>query len=395
MKSLKTINSIKKWNGKTVILREDFNVPIKIKGGVVEILDDERLLAAIPTIKWFKKQRAKIVLISHLGRPKSGHDHFLSLYPIAKRLEKILKEKIDFVHDIFEPEIKERLKKLPAGKIALFENIRFFQEEEADDPEFSKYLASLGDCFVMDAFATAHRDDASTEGIEHFLPSVAGPLLEKEVKVLSGIVEKPKRPFVAVLGGAKISTKIGLVKKMLEIADKVILGGALTNTFFAAHGISVGKSKIEKDFFGEVSQIPLDHPKLVLPIDCLAADDLENPKNINIKKVDNIGSSDIITDIGPKTGELFSQEIQKAKQVVWNGPMGFYENPEFAKGTKTVTQAVAKNGKNAVIGGGETIDAVRDLKLDSKIFFISTGGGAMLEFLEGKELPGIKNLYKN
>ena len=394
MKILKTVNNIKNWSGRMVIIREDFNVPIKIKEGKVEILDDERLLAAVPTIRWFKKQKAKIILISHLGRPESSHDHFLSLYPIARRLEKILKEKIDFIYDVFEMEIKERIDKLPAGKIIMIENIRFFSEEEADDPEFSKYLASLGDYFVMDAFATAHRDDASTEGIAHFLPSMAGPLLEKEVTVLSSIIEKPKRPFVAILGGAKISTKLGLVKKMLEIADKVILGGALTNTFFAAHGISAGASKIEKNFFGEAAQIPLDHPKLLLPIDAVAADSLENPKIISVKKVDNIGSSDIITDIGPKTAEIYVLEILKAKQIVWNGPMGFYENRNFSKGTEAVARAVAKNGKNAIIGGGETIDAVRDFKLDSKMAFISTGGGAMLEFLEGKELPGIKNLYK-
>lgn len=394
MKTLKTVNSIKNWAEKRVIIREDFNVPIKVKEGKVEILDDERILAAIPTIRWFKKQKAKIILISHLGRPESPHDHLLSLYPVARRLEKILKEKIDFIYDVFEMEIKERIDKLPAGKIAMIENIRFFSEEEADDPKFSKYLAGLGDYFVMDAFATAHRDDASTEGITRFLPSMAGPLLEKEVTVLSSIIEKPKRPFVAILGGAKISTKLGLVNKMLEIADKVILGGALTNTLFAAHGISVGTSKIEKNFFGQASQIPLDHPKLILPIDAVAADSLENPKIIGVKKVDNIGSSDIITDIGPKTAEIYAAEILKAKQIVWNGPMGFYENRDFSKGTEAVARAVAKNGKNAIIGGGETIDAVRDLKLDSKIAFISTGGGAMLEFLEGKELPGIKNLYK-
>lgn len=298
---LKTVNNIKNWANKKVIIREDFNVPIKLNQGKVEILDDERIIAAIPTIRFFLKQKAKIILISHLGRPQSGHDHLLSLFPIAKHLQKILRKKITFIYDIFEKDLDLRLNKIKNGEIIMIENIRFFPEEEANDVDFSKYLASFGDYFIMDAFATAHRDDASTEGITHFLPSFAGPLLEKEIKTLGNIVQKPKRPLIVVLGGAKISTKLGLVKKMLEIADKVLLGGSLVNTFFAAHGISVGASKVENKFFTDVKEIPINHPKLVLPVDVVTTDSIENPKIISIKKIDKISQSDIIVDAGTMT----------------------------------------------------------------------------------------------
>lgn len=393
MRRLKTLSEIKHLKNKRVIVREDFNVPIKLEEGKIHILDDERIQAAIPTIRMLQKKGAKIILISHLGRPHTSSDHHLSLYPVAKLLEKLLRKHIEFVYDVFEPNLAKRLANTPAGHIMMFENIRFFPEEEANDQSFARYLATLGDYFVMDAFATAHRDDATTEAITHFLPSVAGPLLEKEVKVLSEIVQKPKHPFVAVLGGAKISSKLGLIRQFLDIADRVIVGGALANTIFAAHGLSVGTSMVEEVLFEEVRKIPLTHPKLVLPVDVVTASSLNEAANRQTKKIGHVGATDVIGDIGIGSAELFSREILKAGQVIWNGPMGFYEKSEFSNGTTVVAHAVAMVGKNAVIGGGETIDAVRDLKLDSKIFFISTGGGAMLEFLEGKELPGIKNLY--
>lgn len=394
MRRLKTLSSIRHLKGKRVLLREDFNVPIKLEEGKIHILDDERIRAAVPTIQFLQKKGAIVVLFSHLGRPHTSADHHLSLYPVGKLLGKILHKNIEFVYDVFEPELAKRFADAPAGHVFLCENIRFFPEEEANDSTFAKHLATLGDCFVMDAFATAHRDDATTEGITHYLPSVAGPLLEKEITALSAVMENPKRPFVAVLGGAKISTKLGLLNQFLQNADRVILGGALMNTFFAAHGISVGKSAVETKMFEEVRKIPLDHPKLVLPVDVVVAQSLEEGTNMKTKKIGDIDATDFIGDIGEVSIKRFSDEIFQAKQIVWNGPMGFYEKSFFGKGTNGVARAVAKVGKNAIIGGGETVDAVRDLKLDAKISFISTGGGAMLEFLEGKELPGITNLYQ-
>ncbi|TSC95733.1 MAG: phosphoglycerate kinase [Parcubacteria group bacterium Athens1014_10] len=372
------LKSVKKINvkNKKVLLRADFNVPIK--NG--KITDNSRIKAVMPTIEYLVKNKAKIILISHLGQPKGTKDKKYSLKLIADYL------KIKFLDDCLGKKTQKTIQAMKPSQIILLENLRFYPEEEKNDPAFAKKLADLADIYVNDAFSVCHREHSSVSAITKFLPSCAGFLLEKEIKELSKILENPDRPFIAIIGGAKISTKIKVIKNLLKKIDYLLVGGALANNFFKVSGYETGKSLIEEEVLGEAKKI-LKEKKIVLPIDIV----VENKKPKNINEADK---NEIILDIGPKTAKLFSNYIKKAKMIVWNGPMGMFEKNGFAQGTKKIAEAVLNNKKaKIIIGGGETIVALKNQKKGKNVF-ISTGGGAMLKFLEGNVLPGVKPLIK-
>ena len=378
--------------GKKVLVRVDFNVPLK--DGV--ITDDNRIVQALPTIKYLIDHNAKVILFSHLGKVKSEEDKAkLSLRPVAERLSELLEKPVTFVPETRGEKLEAAINALKDGDVLLFENTRFEdldgKKESKNDPELGKYWASLGDLFVNDAFGTAHRAHASNVGIASQLESAAGFLMEKEIKFIGGAVDNPERPFVAILGGAKVSDKIGVINSLLDKADKVLIGGGMAYTFFKAMGREVGLSLLELDRV-ELSKEIMEKAgdKLVLPIDNVVAKEFSNDAVATIVASDAIPADQEGLDIGPKTVELFASYLKDAKTVVWNGPMGVFELPNFAKGTIGVCEAIANlEGATTIIGGGDSAAAAISLGYADKFTHISTGGGASLEYLEGKELPGV------
>ena len=378
--------------GKKVLVRVDFNVPLK--DGV--ITDDNRIVQALPTIKYLIDHNAKVILFSHLGKVKSEEDKAkLSLRPVAERLSELLEKPVTFVPETRGEKLEAAINALKEGDVLLFENTRFEdldgKKESKNDPELGKYWASLGDLFVNDAFGTAHRAHASNVGIASQLESAAGFLMEKEIKFIGGAVDNPERPFVAILGGAKVSDKIGVINSLLDKADKVLIGGGMAYTFFKAMGREVGLSLLELDRVELAKEImEKAGDKLVLPIDNVVAKEFSNDAVATIVASDAIPADQEGLDIGPKTVELFASYLKDAKTVVWNGPMGVFELPNFAKGTIGVCEAIANlEGATAIIGGGDSAAAAISLGYADKFTHISTGGGASLEYLEGKELPGV------
>lgn len=378
--------------GKKVLVRVDFNVPLK--DGV--ITDDNRIVQALPTIKYLIDHNAKVILFSHLGKVKSEEDKAkLSLRPVAERLSELLEKPVTFVPETRGEKLEAAINALKDGDVLLFENTRFEdldgKKESKNDPELGKYWASLGDLFVNDAFGTAHRAHASNVGIASQLESAAGFLMEKEIKFIGGAVDNPERPFVAILGGAKVSDKIGVINSLLDKADKVLIGGGMAYTFFKAMGREVGLSLLELDRVELAKEImEKAGDKLVLPIDNVVAKEFSNDALATIVASDAIPADQEGLDIGPKTVELFASYLKDAKTVVWNGPMGVFELPNFAKGTIGVCEAIANlEGATTIIGGGDSAAAAISLGYADKFTHISTGGGASLEYLEGKELPGV------
>ena len=378
--------------GKKVLVRVDFNVPLK--DGV--ITDDNRIVQALPTIKYLIDHNAKVILFSHLGKVKSEEDKAkLSLRPVAERLSELLEKPVTFVPETRGEKLEAAINALKEGDVLLFENTRFEdldgKKESKNDPELGKYWASLGDLFVNDAFGTAHRAHASNVGIASQLESAAGFLMEKEIKFIGGAVDNPERPFVAILGGAKVSDKIGVINSLLDKADKVLIGGGMAYTFFKAMGREVGLSLLELDRVELAKEImEKAGDKLVLPIDNVVAKEFSNDAVATIVASDAIPADQEGLDIGPKTVELFASYLKDAKTVVWNGPMGVFELPNFAKGTIGVCDAIANlEGATTIIGGGDSAAAAISLGYADKFTHISTGGGASLEYLEGKELPGV------
>lgn len=378
--------------GKKVLVRVDFNVPLK--DGAVS--DDTRIRGALPTIQYLLDNGAAVILCSHLGRPKGVADPKYSLKPVAEYLQKLVPNKVYFADDCAGESAVKGAAALKPGEILVLENTRYYAGEEKNDLGLAEKLASLADLYVNDAFGTAHRAHSSTEGVTHFKPGVAGFLLEKEIQYLSSAVEDPKRPFVAILGGAKISDKIGVIKNLLSKADKVLIGGGMANTFFAAKGIKMADSLVQEEAIDTAKEIlAAGSDKLVLPVDMVIADAFDNNANKKVVDVADVENGWRVLDIGPKTVELYSKLVADAATVVWNGPMGVFEMPEFAKGTFAVAKAVADSNAISIIGGGDSVAAIQQSGLASKVTHISTGGGASLEMLEGIQLPGVAALeYK-
>ena len=375
--------------GKKVLVRVDFNVPLK--DGAVS--DDTRIRGALPTIQYLLDNGAAVILCSHLGRPKGVADPKYSLKPVAEYLQKLVPNKVYFADDCAGESAVKGAAALKPGEILVLENTRYYAGEEKNDLGLAEKLASLADLYVNDAFGTAHRAHSSTEGVTHFKPGVAGFLLEKEIQYLSSAVEDPKRPFVAILGGAKISDKIGVIKNLLSKADKVLIGGGMANTFFAAKGIKMADSLVQEEAIDTAKEIlAAGSDKLVLPVDMVIADAFDNNANKKVVDVADVENGWRVLDIGPKTVELYSKLIADAATVVWNGPMGVFEMPEFAKGTFAVAKAVADSNAISIIGGGDSVAAIQQSGLASKVTHISTGGGASLEMLEGIQLPGVAAL---
>lgn len=378
--------------GKKVLMRVDFNVPIK--NGVIG--NDNRIVAALPTINYIIEHDGKAILFSHLGRIKKEEDKKeLSLRPVAERLAELLNKPVTFVPATRGAQLEDAINNMNDGDVLLVENTRFEdldgKKESGNDPELGKYWASLGDVFVNDAFGTAHRKHASNVGIAAHLETVAGYLMEKEIRYIGGVVENPDKPVVAILGGAKVSDKIGVITNLLKIADKVLIGGGMSYTFFKAQGKEIGLSLLEEDkvdFAKELLEKAGD--QIVLPVDCKVAKEFSNDAKITEVSVDNIPADQEAMDVGPKTVELFKEKLQGAHTVVWNGPMGVFEFSNFAKGTIGVCEAIAEmKDANTIIGGGDSAAAAISLGYADDFSHISTGGGASLEYLEGKELPGV------
>jgi len=378
-------------SGKKVLLRCDFNVPLDKTTG--EITDEGRIVAALPTISYLLEQGAAVIACSHLGRPKGEWKPEFSLAPVAKNLSGHLGKSVKMSKDIIGDDAKALSSGLGAGEIMLLENLRYHKEEEKNDPEFAKALASMADLFVSDAFGTVHRAHASTEGVSHYLPAVSGFLLKKELDNIGGAISDPKRPLVAILGGAKVSDKLGVINNLLKIADSIIVGGGMAYTFFKAQGGKIGKSLCEDGEIESVLKMMEDAKsrgvKLLLPCDSVAGAEFSNDCEPVTVDSDAIPDGMMALDIGPKASAEFTKEIAVAGTIVWNGPMGVFEFSKFAAGTKAVAEAVADSAAASIIGGGDSAAAVRKFGLADKITHISTGGGASLEFMEGKVLPGI------
>ena len=390
----KTVKDVE-LNGKKVLVRVDFNVPMKDG----KITNDNRIVAALPTIKYILENGGRAILFSHLGKIKSEEDKASkSLRPAAERLAELLGQDVKFIPETRGAELEAAIAELKDGEVLMFENTRFEdldgKKESKNDPELGKYWASLGDIFVNDAFGTAHRAHASNVGISANLEAVAGFLLEKEIEFIGGAVDAPQRPMVAILGGAKVSDKIGVIENLLDKADKVLVGGGMMFTFLKAQGKNIGKSLCEEDKL-ELAKALLEKggDKLVLPIDTVAAKEFSNDTEFRVVSVDALADDEMGLDVGPATVELFSNVLKDSKTVVWNGPMGVFEMSNFAKGTIGVCEAIANlEGAITIIGGGDSAAAAMQLGYADKFSHISTGGGASLEYLEGKELPGVASL---
>ena len=378
--------------GKRVLVRVDYNVPLD--GG--RILDDSRIRATLPTIRYLQEQRAKIILMSHLGRPK-GPDEALSLRPVAERLAALLAEPVLSTGCCVGPDVQRAAYSLDPGDILLLENLRFHPEEEANDPEYAKALASLGEVYVNDAFGTAHRAHASTEGVARLLPAVAGFLMEKEIEFLGRAVENPERPYAAIIGGAKISTKMAVLESLLSKVDKLLIGGGMANTFFKAEGFNVGESLVEDDFLDHARNVMRQAEekgvKLLLPADVIVAERFAADSPAKRVSVKDVPEGWRIMDVGETTIDVFARALQDCRTVVWNGPMGVIEMAPFAHGSHRLAGVIANLPEaTTIIGGGETAAVVEQVGLAGRFSHVSTGGGASLEFLEGKELPGVAAL---
>ncbi len=384
----KTIRDID-VKGKKVLVRVDFNVPLK-DGGVG---DDTRVRAALPTIEYLLDHGAAVILCSHLGRPKGGPDPKFSLKPVAAHLSELMGKPVAFAEDCVGPTAEAAAKALKPGEVLVLENTRFHPEEEKNDLKLAEQLASLADLYVNDAFGTAHRAHSSTEGVTHFKPGVAGFLLEKEIKYLGQAIDDPKRPFVAILGGAKISDKIGVIKNLLAKADTILIGGGMANTFLKAQGYPMGDSLVENEVLETASELLKEgSSKLRLPVDLMLGDKFEAGANFQVIPTGAVPDGWRVLDIGPETVKAYAKVVKGAGTVVWNGPMGVFEFPMFAVGTFGVAKAVAESSAVSVIGGGDSVAAVQESGLADKITHISTGGGASLEMLEGLVLPGVAAL---
>ncbi len=386
----KTVKDVD-FQGKRVLVRVDFNVPLK--DGV--ITDDTRIKAALPTINYLIEQGGKVILVSHLGRPKGQVKEEFRLNPVADRLSELLGKEVIKVNDCIGEEPQKAIAKMQPGDVLLLENVRFYAEETKNDPQFAKQLAELADVYVNDAFGTAHRAHASTAGVAQYLPAVAGFLMEKELEMLGKALENPQRPFVAVIGGAKVSDKIGVIDNLLDKVNTLIIGGGMANTFLKAQGYNVGKSLLEEDKVDLAKEL-LEKAKnagidLLLPVDAVVASSPESTESQTVS-VEQVPADQMILDIGPQTAEKFAAVLKHAATVVWNGPMGVFEIDAFAKGTEFVARALAESNAISIVGGGDSAAAVKKTGVADKISHISTGGGASLEFLEGKELPGVKVL---
>lgn len=375
--------------GKKVLMRVDFNVPISDG----KVGDDTRIQAALPTIKYLLEQNAAVILCSHLGRPKGEVKPELSLKPVAEYLDKLIDAPVKFAEDCIGEKAEKAAGALEPGQVLVLENTRFHAGEKKNDPNMAKQLASLAELFVNDAFGTSHRAHASTTGVADFLPAAAGFLLEKEIKYLGNAIADPERPFVAILGGAKVSDKIGVIENLLEKADRILIGGGMANTFFKAQGYEMADSLVEEDVLDTAKSL-LDKAggKLVLPVDVVIADAFEADAADRVMDVGDVPAGWRILDIGPRTVQAFADIIDRAGTVVWNGPMGVFEFDKFARGTFEIAKALAKSDATGIVGGGDSASAIKKSGLDKKITHISTGGGASLEMLEGKILPGLAAL---
>ena len=378
--------------GKRVLIRVDFNVPLMPD---LEISDDMRIKAALPTIQYALDKKARVILMSHLGRPKGKVVDELRLTPVAKRLSELLTREVKTVNDCIGPEIEEAAAGLKEGEVLLLENVRFHEEETKNDADFAKALFSLGDIFINDAFGSSHRAHASVVGVADYLPAAAGFLLMKEIKYFEKILHNPEHPFYAILGGAKVSDKIGVINNLLNIADKILIAGGMAYTFLKAQGIPIGASKLEEDKIETANQILAwakeRNKKIVLPLDHIVTDRIDAGA-VTAEVGQAIPDGKIAVDIGPKTRELFKNELKDAKTVVWNGPVGIFEIEAFSYGTREIAEYLASVNAVKVIGGGDTAACIEQMNLADKFSHISTGGGASLEYLEGKILPGIKAL---
>ena len=378
--------------GKKVLLRCDFNVPMS-KSNDGTILDDKRIREALPTIRYLMEQNAAVIACSHMGKPKGKWKEELTLAPVAKRLSELLGQDVPLTADVIGPDATAKAAALQPGQIMLLENLRFEPGEEKNDPAFAKALADMADIYVSDAFGTVHRAHASTAGVANYLPAVSGFLIQKELEIIGGALANPKRPLVAVLGGSKVSSKIGVINNLLELADTVIIGGGMAYTFAKAQGGQIGTSLLEEDwvdYANEMIQKAADQGvKLLLPVDNVCAAEYSADAKPEVYPAGKIPADRMGMDIGPETRKLYAQAIQGAGTVIWNGPMGVFEFPAFAKGTESVAEALSRTDAITIIGGGDSAAAVEQLGYADKMTHISTGGGASLEFLEGKELPGV------
>ena len=379
--------------GKRVLVRVDFNVPLDKNGNVS---DDTRIRAALPTINYLTEQKAKVILISHLGRPKGKVDQKYTMDPVAKRLSELMGRAVMKVDDCIGDAPQAAIERMEGGDVVLLENVRFYPEEEKNDEKFARQLANLADIFVNDAFGAAHRAHASTEGVAEFLPAVAGFLMEKELEMLGRLLANPERPFAAIIGGAKVSDKIAVISNLLDKVDILIIGGGMANTFLKAQGYDVGKSLLETDKVdlakGLMGEAKNKGVKLLLPVDVVVALAAAPDSEQKTVPVDQIPAEWMALDIGPESIGRFAEALKTAKTVVWNGPMGVFEMEPFARGTEATARALAEIDATTVIGGGDSVSAVKKAGLADKMTHISTGGGASLEFLEGKELPGVAAL---
>ena len=387
MKFLRDFN----FKKKKVLFRADFNIPLS-KDKEIDNKEDWRIEATLPSINYLLDRGASIILLSHLGRPKGRIIENLRLNSVVRRLEKLLKKDIVKLNSCIGSETKNKIKNINSGEIIVLENIRFYPEEENNDCDFAKLLASYGDIYVNDAFSVSHRAHASLVGIPEFLPSCAGLLLEKEINALSGVLENAKRPLVVIIGGAKISTKIKFIKKFLIKADDLLLGGALANTVIAAKGFAIGKSISEQGMIEDIKKMDLTNIKLHLPVDAVASVDPSGKKGSRIAPIGKTKEDEMILDIGPDTIELFKNIISQAETIIWNGPMGIIEVKEFINGSMQIAQLVANSKAFSIVGGGDSIYLLEKVDLLDKIDHICTGGGAMLKFLAGEKLPGIEAL---
>lgn len=376
-------------DGKRVLLRVDFNVPLFEE----KVTDDTRIRAALPTIRYLVERNAQVVLVSHLGRPKGEPKKELRLDPVAARLSELLGQPVRKIDQVVGPEAKTAAASLGKGGILMLENVRFEKGEEKNDPALARELASLVDLFVNDAFGAAHRAHASTVGVAEFIPAAAGLLMKKEIEILSSCLENPRRPLVAILGGAKVSDKINVISRFLDLADTLLIGGGMANTFLAARGHSLGDSLYEKELTGKAREL-LDKGEksrcsMQLPVDLVETAELKPGSVSHIATPDSLRTGWKAVDIGPETVKIFNHAVEKAGMVIWNGPLGVFEVEPFHRGTEAVARAIAGGDAFSVVGGGDVVAALEKLGLAGEISFISTGGGATLEFWEGKELPGI------